>query len=167
MKDSECVDFLQWALPQMGMRWSGFRKVRRQVCKRIHRRLGELGLDKIDAYRSYLAHCPEEWEELEAQCRIPISRFYRDRGVCEFLGEEVLPALIQLASEREERHIDCWSAGCASGEEPYTLSLIWTFCDRNRPADMGLQVIATEADEGLLARARRGLYRASRLKDLP
>jgi len=44
MKDSECVEFLQWALPRLRMRWAGFRKVRGQVCKRLQQRIGELGL---------------------------------------------------------------------------------------------------------------------------
>ncbi|MGR8981908.1 MAG: hypothetical protein ACU84H_17720, partial [Gammaproteobacteria bacterium] len=44
MKDEACVQFLQWALPQMQLRWQGFRKVRKQVCKRIGRRIAELGL---------------------------------------------------------------------------------------------------------------------------
>ena len=48
MKDDRCVRFLQWALPQMHMRWPGFRKVRRQVCKRIDRRMKMLGLTRID-----------------------------------------------------------------------------------------------------------------------
>ncbi|MCH7911109.1 MAG: chemotaxis protein CheR, partial [Candidatus Hydrogenedentes bacterium] len=44
MKDNDCVQLLQWALPQLRMRWQGFRKVRRQVCKRIQRRWDELEL---------------------------------------------------------------------------------------------------------------------------
>ena len=47
MKDEQCVRFLRWALPQLGMRWPGFRKVRKQVCKRIDRRLQDLGLTGV------------------------------------------------------------------------------------------------------------------------
>ena len=54
MKNTECVAFLQWALPQLVMRWPGFRKVRRQVCRRIGRRLCELGLPDVAAYRACL-----------------------------------------------------------------------------------------------------------------
>ena len=46
MQDDECVQFLQWAVPQLHMRWPGFRKVRRQVCKRLQRRINQLGLDE-------------------------------------------------------------------------------------------------------------------------
>ena len=47
MKDRDCIDFLQWSLPKLGMRWPGFRKVSRQVCRRIARRVSDLGLEGI------------------------------------------------------------------------------------------------------------------------
>ncbi|HUS38260.1 MAG: hypothetical protein WBF93_12370 [Pirellulales bacterium] len=86
MKDAECVELLQWALPRLRMRWLGFRKVRRQVGKRVDRRLHQLGLDSVDQYRTYLAVHEGEWSVLNDCCRITISRFYRDRGVFDFLG---------------------------------------------------------------------------------
>ena len=73
-----CVDFLQWALPQMGYAWPGFRRVRRQVCKRVGRRLRDLHLGNMDAYRRYLEAAPDEWRILDRFCGIPISRFGRD-----------------------------------------------------------------------------------------
>jgi chemotaxis protein methyltransferase CheR len=62
--DRDCVDFLRWALPQIGLRWEGFRKVRRQVCRRLRRRLDALGLEDLGAYRAYLREHPNEWAEL-------------------------------------------------------------------------------------------------------
>ena len=79
LTDRQCVEFLQWALPQLGLRWAGFRKVRGQVRKRIVRRLRELELTHIAEYRPYLAEHPAEWTVLDACLRISISRFYRDR----------------------------------------------------------------------------------------
>lgn len=54
MNDSECTQFLQWALPQLHMRWLGFRRVRGKVCKRLQRRIDELQLGGLPAYRAYL-----------------------------------------------------------------------------------------------------------------
>ncbi len=93
MRDTECIAFLQWALPKMGFRWPGFRKVRGQVCKRVGRRLKELGLADLEAYREYLEVHPDEWAILDGFCRITISRFFRDRDVYETLGSDVLPEL--------------------------------------------------------------------------
>ena len=125
MNDNDCSAFLQWALPQLQLRWAGFRKVRKQVCKRLTRRLRLLDLRGGRAYREYLLAHPGEWEVLEGYCRIALSRFYRDRGVFEFLGSTVLPALAQQARQRGGRHIGVWSAGCAGGEEAYSLRLLW------------------------------------------
>lgn len=125
MKDLECVAFLQWALPQLGLDWRGFRKVRRQVCRRIAARIRALGLADTAAYRERLESDRAEWPALAGLCTIPISRFYRDREVFDCLGAAVLPALAEAARKRGAERLECWSAGCASGEEPYTLALQW------------------------------------------
>ncbi len=81
------------------MRWPGFRKVRRQVCKRISRRIGALGLSGEAAYRARLESNPDEWGVLASLCRVTISRFYRDRGVFDHIGDVVLPRLARRARE--------------------------------------------------------------------
>ena len=114
MNDRDCVDLLQWALPRLRLRWAGFRKVRRQVCRRIRRRLRELDLTVMGAYRTYLEAHPEEWSHLDRLCRISISRFYRDRGVFDRLAEEVIPRLVETVLRRGQRELGCWSAGWMS-----------------------------------------------------
>ncbi|MBI3043829.1 MAG: chemotaxis protein CheR [Betaproteobacteria bacterium] len=165
MRDSDCTAFLQWALPRLKRSWTGYRKVRRLVCKRIAQRLKSLGLADLDAYRRHLATRAEEWRELDALCGIPISRFYRDRGVFDALASMVLPALAAAAAPRAA--IDAWSAGCASGEEAYTLALFWAVRLQPRFPGVGLRIIATDGDAELLARARAGRYAPSSLKELP
>jgi len=56
----DCTAFLEWALPRLELRWPGFRKVRRQVCKRLTRRMRDLGLDSFAAYRARLEADPTE-----------------------------------------------------------------------------------------------------------
>jgi chemotaxis protein methyltransferase CheR len=167
MRDAECVELLQWALPQLELRWSGFRKVRRQVCRRVDRRRAELGLETAREYRAYLEAHPAEWSRLDSLCRISISRFYRDREVFELLGREVLPALARDAVRESRERLRCWSAGCASGEEPFSLKLVWQLRVRESFPGIDLHILATDADPGLLERARRACYPASALKDLP
>src|SRR5208337_5393611 len=106
-------------------RWEGFRKVRGQVCKRIDRRLHERGLADISEYQTFLHNQTDEWAVLDSLCRVTISRFYRDREVFRFLDREVLKTLAESAMARGEKEVRCWSIGCASGEEPYTLAILW------------------------------------------
>lgn len=168
MKDRECIEFLQWFLPRLGMRWPGFRKVRRQVCRRITRRMGELGLDGIAAYRNLLNERSGEWQELDRLCRITISRFFRDREVYGLLADMVLPALAAQARARGEAALRCWSAGCCAGEEPYTLALLWQYrLARQLAGEIRLEIVATDVDPAMLARARVGRYGRGSLRELP
>jgi len=167
MKDMDWVAFLRWALPQMHLQWPGFRKVRRQTCKRIERRLKELGLSKVADYRARLLEKPDEWLVLDTLCRITISRFFRDREVFQSLGREVLPELAKKAKKKGGRVLRCWCAGCASGEEPYTLILLWRFEAAKKAAGLDIQIIATDIEPTMLERAGRACYQSSSLKELP
>ena len=167
MKQANCVEFLQWCLPRLRMRWPGFRKVRSQVCKRIGRRLSDLELGDLNAYRRYLETHSEEWPHLDAMCRITISRFFRDRGVFEALETEVFPTLAAAARERGDHRLRVWSCGCASGEEAYTLTILWGVRFADQMPGMRLEVTATDGDSGLLERARRGVYTAGSIRELP
>lgn len=167
MTDSDCIAFLQEVLPQLGLHWPGYRKVRKLVCKRLGRRLRETGIAGLEAYRTYLQNHPEEWPMLEEFCRIPISCFYRDRGVFEQLEREILPELAARALSQSDGELSCWSACCASGEEPYTLAILWHTRFAHRFPRLKLRIVATDIDAHLIERARIGCYAASSLKALP
>ena len=165
MKDADCADFLQWALPRLGMRWAGFRRVRRQVCKRLRRRIADLGMTDLAGYRELLETDSAERTRLDGLCRISISRFYRDQGVWRSLEREILPRLATQALARRESRLPIWSAGCASGEESYTLALLFAFGEA--PEGCKAEILATDADPHLLKRADRACYPATCLRDLP
>jgi len=167
MTDQECIEFLQWALPRLGLRWPGFRKVRRQVRKRINRRLEELGLARIGDYRSYLETHPAEWRVLNGLTLISISRFYRDRDVFDRLRDDVLPELARTVRNTKDDRIRCWCAGCASGEEPYTLAILWNRRVQRDFPGVRLELVATDVDAEILQRAHRATYPPSSLKDVP
>ena len=99
-------------------------------------------------------------------CRITISRFYRDWAVFDYLKTELLPHLAYQA-QSEGRPLYCWSAGCASGEEPYTLALIWHFVLREQFPGLKFQIVATDMDPHLLERAKKGCYPGGSLRGLP
>lgn len=150
MADTACVAFLQWALPRLGMRWRGFRRVHRQVCRRIRARIQVLGLADHAAYRDHLERHAREWDTLDALCRVTISRFFRN--------ERVFRDLPALASELGRDRLRIWSAGCASGEEPYSVVLALS--------DFDVEVVATDADAHMLDRARTARYQRGTLREL-
>ncbi len=167
MNDCDCISLLQWVLPRLHMQWRGFRKVRGQVCKRIQRRMGELAITDVALYRDHLQQHADEWLLLRDLCRITISRFWRDKRAYVSLDSNVLPVLAQQAIQRGDGTLRIWSAGCGSGEEPYSVTLLWELKLRDRFPSLKLNVLATDIDHAVLARAKTACYGHGSLKDLP
>jgi chemotaxis protein methyltransferase CheR len=124
----------------------------------------ELDFQDASAYQDYLATHPDEWKLLDSFCRITISRFYRDWKFYELMGNAVLPRLARLAAERGDAEIRCWSVGSASGEEPYTVNILWKL----HPGEtIPLRITATDIDGRLIERARFPNYQKSSIKGVP
>jgi chemotaxis protein methyltransferase CheR len=119
-------------------------------------------------YRAYLEEHSEEWQFLDSICQITISRFYRDRGVFDTVCSKILPSLAKNILSSGGTELRCWSAGCCSGEEAYTLQILWKV--RIVPEihhDLPLRIVATDVNPDVLKRAREGCYLRSSLRDLP
>ena len=129
--------------------------------------MAELGLADVAAYREQLERNPLEWRWLDALCTISISRFWRNAGVFDRLVDEVLPGLAERALLRGDRSLRCWSAGCASGEEPYSLAMAWEHRLRHRFPSLALNIIATDCDPKMIERAHAGRFSAGSLNSLP
>ncbi len=167
MTDADCVAFLQWALPRLRMHWSGFRKVRRQVCRRIDRRCAALGLASIADYRRLLETTPGEWTALDELCRVTISRFARDRAIWIELATDMLPDLAREASRAGRTKVRAGSAGCGAGEEPFSLAIAWQLAVAPRWPAIALDVLATDIDEVQLGRAAVATFPSGALRELP
>jgi chemotaxis protein methyltransferase CheR len=125
----------------------------------------DLNLDNYLAYRARLEADPSEWRIFDECCHITISRFYRDRGVYDVVRRIVLPDIADRA-KHEMRIAEVWSAGCASGEEPYTIRILWDVeIARVHPA-ISLSIIGTDVDDAMLGRAREGCFKATGLHEL-
>jgi chemotaxis protein methyltransferase CheR len=164
----EYIRLLQRRLPEMGFCWPGFRKVSKQVIRRMGRRVEELGLDGPLAYEEYLLGHPEEVPRMEEMLRITISCFWRDRSLWETLGDKLLPGMAREASERGADALRSLSAGCCSGEEPYTLRILWDLqvlpgLEHKLP----LRITALDSSPEMLVRARKALYTYSSTRHLP
>lgn len=156
------IELLLTWLPRLGLRWEGYRRVHKQVTKRIGKRVGELGLPDVMAYGRYLEEHPEELTVMEAMCRVTISRFNRDAAVFDWLVNHGMPRLLQ---DRDGLRI--WSAGCASGEEPFTLSILWHHVLLPHHPQTRCQIVATDANATVLQRAAQAQYESGSMKELP
>ena len=167
MDDRDCVRFLQHTLPRLQLRWRGFRRVRRQVCRRLQQRLRELELPDLAAYEQHLDRNPTEWNRLDACCRITISRFFRDHGLFRLLEHEALPQLAAMARENGRQQLDAWSAGCGAGEEPYSLAILWLHSTEPALRQTLVAITATDTDPVMLQRAGRACYPFSSIRGVP
>lgn len=165
MSNKDGVEFLQWALPKCGYKWSGFRKPRTQVLKRVSDRMDELEISGgFEKYKAYLQDNTEEWTVFESFCFVTISKFFRDRKVWDYIREEILSDYIPR--DREGNPVEIWSAGCCNGEEPYSISIIAEQLMGRPAVKEDVRILASDRVDELLSRARRGRYPASALKEL-
>lgn len=165
--DDAETQFLETFVPRLGLCWPGFKRVQGTLRRRLRRRLAELALPDVAAYAAHLDRAPKEWETFDALCRISISRFGRDHSVFEYLEGTLLREGAEQARRSNRRRIRVWSAGCASGEEPYSVVIAWRAELQREHPSVALDVLGTDLDPQLLKRARRACYPVGSLRELP
>jgi two-component system CheB/CheR fusion protein len=124
-----------------------------------------LGIQAYEHYIDYLEVHPEEFSHLFNTILINVTGFFRDEAAWEFLQSDIIPRLVD--AKGSQGMIRIWSAGCASGEEAYTLAIILAealgvteFRDR-------VKIYATDLDEEALNYARQGSYAAKEVANIP
>ena len=136
------------------------------LLRRVSRRMMLNHCHTIEEYRDFLAGHPDEIEELVKTLLIKVTEFFRDPEAFEVLQRDVIPHVIDRGRERG-RILRMWSAGCATGEESYSLALLVAQALGRELPDWKVKIFATDADEDAVAFARRGYYPSNVLKNLP
>ncbi len=133
---------------------------------RLGRRLRALGLGNFSEYCRVLdgPNGAAERDVLVNAITTNHTSFFREPHHFEYLGRTVLPA---IAADRTQasRRLRIWSAGCSTGEEPYTLAMI--VADANLPPAWDVKILATDLDTNVVAHAKAGLYDAERAQSIP
>lgn len=144
-----------------------WRKYRRHAARRhLDERLQLLRLTTYEQYLDLLRRDPGETELLPDLLRVTVSRFFREREHWDFLGDEIMPAL--LARRGKDRRLRAWCAGCCNGEEPYSLAMLITIlAESGLERAAGMEIIATDVDSAVLGRAAAGIYGKSSMREVP
>lgn len=141
---------------------------RNLVCSRLGKRLRALKLVSFKHYYDYLSgetgHA--ELEHFVNAITTNKTDFYREKPHFDFLEQEMVPAWKARAVRTGERRIRIWSAGCSSGEEPYTIAITLQRAIENLPA-WDVRILASDIDTEVLARAAQGVYAAERVAEIP
>ncbi len=115
-----------------------------------------LQLNKYDEYYDFLRKNPNEFKELVRVLTINLSYFFRNPETFEFLQQNVFPEF------KDRSRVIFWSAGCAGGEEPYSLAIL----AEQAGILSKVQIYGTDIDEEALGRARKGIYNSNALQYL-
>ena len=152
--DGELDTLLNYVHERRNFDFRGYKRA--SLSRRIYKRMSAVGADDYQGYMDVLEANPGEFAELFDTILINVTSFLRDRDAWDALVADVLPELIQSKAPGESLRI--WSAGCASGEEAYTLAVLLaeTLGEDRFRADV--KIYATDADTNALVEARHGRY---------
>ncbi|MBT2339802.1 MULTISPECIES: CheR family methyltransferase [Pseudomonas] len=141
---------------------------RATVLRRIERRLQVTAQPDLPAYLDYLESTPDEAKLLLGDMLIGVTNFFRDREAFEALERHVLTSLMNSDSESSKREeVRIWSAGCSTGEEAYSLTILCTEHQKLETNPVKVQVFATDIDERAIAVGRAGSYSEAIITDVP
>ncbi len=166
--EEETAEILRSILEQVSHRSSiDFRQYKTStILRRITRRMTVTLSRTMSDYRLYLETHPDEIGELVQAFLINVTQFFRDPEAFVYLKNEVLPVLIQQARERD-RVLRFWSAGCSTGEEPYSMAMLLADLLGAELPEWSAKIFATDLDEAAISFARRGFYSEAHLKGVP
>jgi chemotaxis methyl-accepting protein methylase/PAS domain-containing protein len=136
------------------------------LCRRIERRMGIHQIDRTDAYIRFLQTNPQELELLFKELLIGVTCFFRDPAAWEQLKVEIIPDL--LRSRPSGSTMRAWSVGCSTGEEAYSLAMIFKEAlEQVRPdVHFKMQIFATDLDRDAIDKARQAVYPANIVADV-
>jgi len=136
------------------------------VDRRIERRMNILRYDSIEPYYQRLVQDPEELNALYKDLLIGVTKYFRDPKAFDALGEKVIPDIIRRADEEKEEEIRAWVCGCATGEEAYSLAILFNEVAQQMNSRIKLKIFATDVHRASLDIASDGLYDEAELENL-
>ena len=137
---------------------------RATVLRRIERRINVRELDGLAAYALYIREQPTETEALLRDLLISVTNFFRDGIAFEKLEHDILPRILEGKTVKDAVRV--WVAGCATGEEAYSLAMLLAEKTFAAPYAPKVQIFATDIDENAIAYAREGFYTLNDAADI-
>jgi two-component system CheB/CheR fusion protein len=163
VNDGEFEQLLEYLHRSRGFDFTGYK--RPGLVRRIEKRMSTVGAKSFAAYVDYLEVHPDEFPHLFNTILINVTSFMRDAPVWEYLRTAIVPRLLDGRSDGEQ--LRAWSAGCASGEEAYSIAILLAEAMGIEAACDRAKIYATDVDDEALAQARQATYSGHALEALP
>jgi two-component system CheB/CheR fusion protein len=146
------IDFTQYKTPT--------------IRRRLARLMAASRCKTLAEYMRYLSANPEAYQRLVSSFLIKVTGFFRDPALYKTLREEILPQIIAHARDRKTE-IRIWSAGCATGEEAYSVAILFADILGEQVDEYDIRIFATDLDADSIAFARRGIYPSTAFTEMP
>ncbi len=161
--DSDFSNLIRHIQESRGIDFRGYKRT--SLERRIRRRMDEVGCESFNAYHAFLEAHPREFIDLLNIVLINVTSFFRDKEAWDVLRQEVIPQILKRKGDKAPVRV--WSVGCASGQEPYSLAMLFAeqlgkveFCRR-------VKIYATDLDDDALNTARHATYPARDVESVP
>jgi chemotaxis methyl-accepting protein methylase len=155
-EDKDLNQLLQKVFEERGL---DFRQYHQDMLKRrLARRLSATGTTSYHEYAKTLDVHPDEYKKLLDSLLINVSHFFRNPLTFEFLHKVVLPEMLERKERFADKIIRIWSAGCAQGEEPYSIAIVLAELLGKRLKNYNVTVYATDTDSDAMDKAKNGEY---------
>src|SRR3954451_8716964 len=162
-RKNDFVKLLEYLKGTLGFDFSGYKLA--SLMRRVQKRMQQVGAGSYSDYIDFLEVHPDEFNPLFNTVLINVTAFFRDPPAWQVVKERILPRILE--EKGEDLPIRCWSAGCASGEEAYTLAVLLAEVLGEHELRRRVKIYATDVDDEALAQARQGSYSAAQLAEMP
>ncbi len=154
---------LEYIKRNRGFDFSGYKRA--SLTRRIRKRMQSVGVESYSDYLDYLEVHPDEFIELFNTILINVTTFFRDPQAWEYIASGIIPQI--LASKQATTAVRVWSAGCASGEETYTIAILLAEALGIEEYTARVKVFGTDLDVDALNYARQANYNSKELQSVP
>jgi two-component system CheB/CheR fusion protein len=161
LEDESFEDLIKYLKESRNFDFSGYK--RSSLARRVNRQMQDSGITTYDEYRDFLEIHPEEFTTLFNTILINVTGFFRDADAWTYLRETAIPELLRSGRDR----IRIWSAGCAGGQEAYSLAICLAEALGQAEFRRRVKIYATDIDEEALVDARQAVYSERELSGVP
>ena len=161
--DESFEALLRYMRDSRGFDFTGYKRT--TLMRRVRHRMTQVGQDSVDGYLDVLQASFDEFSALFNTILINVTAFFRDPDAWEYIETDVIPQL--LAERSPDDPIRVWSAGCASGQEAYTLAMLLAESLGPEAFRRRVKIYATDVDEDALTEARAATYDQKAVESVP
>lgn len=147
-----------------GFDFSGYRSA--MVARRVEERVTSTKVENYKDYLNYLKENADELDNLLDVLTINVNRFFRDTLTFDYIADRVLPAIVYEKKKAYDNSIRAWSAGCAMGQEPYSIAILVHELLEKEALKTSVNIFATDIDTRILKKATQAAYPYESIKNV-